>query len=324
MPVPIPDPATLQKDFPVSVELITLGTAAGPAIRGPENGISSALVVGDAFYMVDFGLGCSRAAHEAGLRGKDFVPGFVTHLHSDHVVELPGFLLWNWGKPVEGFTGPVSIVGPGKDATRTGGAGLSGTGELVSHSLKAFSYDIDIRVHDEARPELASLVRTVDLVTPAHGSAAAERPFDVYEDDRVKVTGILVEHPPVRPALAFRFETDAGSVVFSGDTAECDALAVLATGADVLVHEAVNLGFYADKGFAPEFLNHQRIAHTPPEGAGRIAAAAGVGRLVLSHLAGRAEPQWWRSRAASAFDGPVDVAVSGQRFPVGKPVLAPA
>ena len=40
----------------MSVELITLGTAAGPAIRGPENGISSALVVGDAFYMVDFGL----------------------------------------------------------------------------------------------------------------------------------------------------------------------------------------------------------------------------------------------------------------------------
>ena len=80
----------------VSVELITLGTAAGPAIRGPENGISSALVVGDAFYVVDFGLGCSRAAHEAGLRGKDFAAGFVTHLHSDHVVELPGFLLWNW------------------------------------------------------------------------------------------------------------------------------------------------------------------------------------------------------------------------------------
>ncbi|SLK14284.1 MBL fold metallo-hydrolase [Arthrobacter sp. P2b] len=308
----------------MSVELITLGTAAGPAIRGPENGISSALVVGDAFYMVDFGMGCSRAAHEAGLRGKDLVAGFVTHLHSDHVVELPGFLLWNWGNPVEGFTGPVSIVGPGKDATRTGGAGLSGTGELVSHSLQAFSYDIDIRVHDEARPNLASLVRTVDLNTPAYGSPAAARPFDVYEDDRVKVTGILVEHPPVRPALAFRFDTDAGSVVFSGDTAECGATAVLASGAEVLVHEAVNLDFYADKGFAPEFLNHQRIAHTPPEGAGRVAAAAGVGRLVLSHLAGRAEPEWWRSRAASTFDGPVDVAVSGQRFRIDTPVLAPA
>lgn len=308
----------------MSVELITLGTAAGPAIRGPEKGISSALVVGDAFYMVDFGLGCVRAAHKAGLRGKDFVAGFITHLHSDHVGELPGFLLWNWGSPVEGFTSPVSIVGPGKDATRPGGSELSGTGELVSHSLKAFSYDIDIRVHNEARPHLATLVHALDLATPAHKSPEAARPFDVYQDNRVKVTGILVEHPPVRPALAFRFETDDGSVVFSGDTAECEAMVVLSNGADVLVHEAVNLGFYADKGFAPEFLRHQRIAHTAPEGAGRVASAAGVGRLVLSHLAGPAEPQWWLNKAASAFDGPIDVAVSGQRFGVGCKVLAPA
>ncbi|MCG2623186.1 MBL fold metallo-hydrolase [Arthrobacter sp. I2-34] len=301
----------------MSVELITLGTAAGPAIRGPENGISSALVVDGAFYMVDFGLGCTRAAHQAGLRGKDLAAGFVTHLHSDHVVELPGFLLWNWGSPVDGFTAPVSILGPGRDETHPAGDSLAGTSELVAHALKAYSYDIDIRVHDEARPDLASLLRTVDLATPAHGSADAARPFDVYEDSRVKVTGILVEHPPVRPALAFRFDTDAGSVVFSGDTAECASLAVLASGADVLVHEAVNLDFYAGKGFAPAFLNHQQISHTTPEGAGRVAAAAGVGRLVLSHLAGRAEPEWWSSRACAYFDGPVDVAASGQRFAVG-------
>ncbi|MET3721185.1 MULTISPECIES: MBL fold metallo-hydrolase [unclassified Arthrobacter] len=83
----------------MSVELITLGTAAGPAIRGPENGISSALVVGDAFYMVDFGLGCSRAAHEAGLRGKDFKAGFVTHLHSDHVGETARLPAVELGQP---------------------------------------------------------------------------------------------------------------------------------------------------------------------------------------------------------------------------------
>ena len=120
---PTPDPKTLQKDFPVSVELITLGTAAGPAIRGPENGISSALIVGDAFYMVDFGLGCSRAAHEAGP-GKDFVAGFVAHLHSDHVVELSGFLLWNWGNPVEGFTGPVSLLARARTPPATAAPGF--------------------------------------------------------------------------------------------------------------------------------------------------------------------------------------------------------
>lgn len=306
----------------MSIELITLGTAAGPAIRGPENGISSALVVDDAFYMVDFGMGCSRAAYDAGLRGRDFAAGFVTHLHSDHVVELPGFLLWNWGNPVDGFTEPVSIVGPGPDVTRPSTRPLAGTSDLIAHAVEAYSYDIDIRTHDEARPDLSALLNTVDLNIPASSSAEAGRPFNVYEDNRIKVTGILVNHPPVWPALAFRVDTDAGSVVFSGDTAECEAMAVLAAGADVLVHEAVNLDFYMGKGFAPEFVNHQSVSHTTPEGAGRVASASGVGRLVLSHLAGRAAPDWWRERAASSFAGPIDVATSGQRFRIGSPVLA--
>jgi ribonuclease BN (tRNA processing enzyme) len=295
-------------------ELITLGTAAGPAIRGPENGIASAVAVGDSFYMVDFGLGCVRAAHHAGLRGRDFVAGFVTHLHSDHVVELPGFLLWNWGAPVDGFTREVQILGPGRDETHPNGSRLAGTRDMVEHTLQAFSYDVDIRVTDEARPDLGRLVKTTEIRTPAHGSADVGEPFAVYEDELVRVTAVLVDHPPVRPALAFRFDTAAGSITFSGDTAECPALARLAKGTDILVHEAVNLEFFAERGFDPTFLNHQSESHTSPEGAGRIAAKAGAKRLVLSHLAGVATSEEWSRRARSTFPGPVDVARSGDRF----------
>lgn len=295
-------------------ELITLGTAAGPAIRGPENGIASAVVVDGSFYMVDFGLGCVRAAHAAGLRGSDFVAGFVTHLHSDHVVELPGFLLWNWGAPVDGYTSPISILGPGRDSTHPRGGSLSGTSGLVGHALAAFSYDLDIRISDEARPDPKHLIRAVDIDTPPHGSTAASNPFLVFEDDKVRVTAVLVDHPPVRPALAFRFDTASGSITFSGDTAECDALVELARDTDILVHEAVNLEFYAGGGFAPAFLEHQRASHTSPEGAGRVAAKAGAGRLVLSHLAGVATAAEWASRARSTFAGRLDVASSGDRF----------
>src|SRR5690606_12309989 len=62
-----------------NTQLITLGTAAGPAIRGNENGMASAVVVVGKHYLVDFGLGCVRAAHSAGLRGQDLVAGFITH-----------------------------------------------------------------------------------------------------------------------------------------------------------------------------------------------------------------------------------------------------
>lgn len=296
-------------------QLITLGTAAGPAIRGPENGISSALVVGDAFYMVDFGLGCVRAAHEAGLRGRQWRAGFLTHLHSDHVAELPAFLMFNWGAPVDGFTQPVQVLGPGTDPHHSSDGRLAGTRGLVESVLQAYSYDIDIRITDEARPDLSALIRPQEIELPEVGTDGI---FTVYEDDRVLVTATLVDHPPVYPAFAYRFDTEDGSVTFSGDTAECSALARLAADTDVLVHEAVNLEFYAERNFSAEFLNHQASSHTSAEGAGRIAEAAGAKKLVLSHLAGVAPVEQWHRRAASTFGGEVQVASSGDRFEVSK------
>lgn len=294
-----------------STELITLGTAAGPAIRGRENGMASAVVVDNQFYMVDFGLGCVRSAHEAGLRGKDFKAGFITHLHSDHVAEFPAFLMWNWGAPVEGFAHPISIHGPGQDANHPLGTKLSGTRGLVDHTLEAFSYDLNIRVTDEARPVMSDLINPVEIALP---QTSATEPFLVYEDDHVKVTAVLVDHPPVHPAFGFRFDTADGSITFSGDTAESAALAKLAYDTDILVHEAVNLEFFASRGFEAAFLNHQQQSHTTPEGAGRVATASGAKRLILSHLAGVATPAEWAAGAASTYAGPIDVATSGQRF----------
>lgn len=302
------------------MKLITLGTQAGPAIRGEETGIASAVVVGDSFYMVDFGLGCTRAAHTAGLRGRRFRAGLITHLHSDHIVELPGFLLWNWGQQVDGFIDPVRVLGPGPDREHPDGEALAGTRDMVDHFMKAFSYDLRIRRGDEGRPPFESLVDVREIRDADSG------PFPVFDDDLVRVTGVLVDHPPVRPAYAFRIDSADGSITFSGDTAESPALAELAAGTDILVHEAVNLDYYESGDFHPAFVDHQRHSHTSPEGAGRVAAAAGARHLVLSHLAGVAPASTWRTRAATTFDGPVTVAGSGDVFelPAGASVGAVA
>jgi ribonuclease BN (tRNA processing enzyme) len=299
------------------MELITLGTQAGPAIRGSETGISSAVVIGDSFYMVDFGLGCTRAAHEAELRGHRFRTGFVTHLHSDHVIELPGFLLWNWGQQVDGFTTPVRLLGPGPDDKQPEGVEKASTEEMVHHMMRAFSYDLSIRTRDEGRPPLHALTEVSDVAVPPADPFGATGPFQVYEDDDVRVTATLVDHPPVRPALAFRFDTDEGSITFSGDTAECDALAALASDTDILVHEAVNLDYYMSRGFNEEFLNHHRQSHTTPEGAGRVAKSAGAKRLVLSHLAGAAPADFWLNAAESTYGGVIHVARGGEVYRVG-------
>ncbi|ADI11735.1 hypothetical protein SBI_08617 [Streptomyces bingchenggensis BCW-1] len=65
------------------------------------------------------------------------------------------------------------------------------------------------------------------------------RPFTIMEDDDVKVTAVLVPHGAVFPAYAYRFDTDHGSVVCSGDTAPSLNVITLAQNADVLVHGAL-------------------------------------------------------------------------------------
>ncbi|GCE39450.1 Hydrolase (HAD superfamily) [Rhodococcus wratislaviensis] len=66
-------------------------------------------------------------------------------------------------------------------------------------------------------------------------------PFTVMSDERVHVTATLVPHGPAFPSFAYRFDTEYGSVTFSGDTTVSDNLVELARGSDVLIHEAVTL-----------------------------------------------------------------------------------
>ena len=81
----------------------------------------------------------------------------------------------------------------------------------------------------------------------------------VHEDDRVRVTTILVDHGNMAPALAYRFDCDSGAVVFSGDTAPSSNLVRLATGADILVHEVIDPEFGRREFGEPPYPDHQRI-----------------------------------------------------------------
>ena len=86
-----------------------------------------------------------------------------------------------------------------------------------------------------------------DIVVPAGvvkdpnvDPAPPMEPFEVWRDERVTVSAILVPHGLVYPNFAYRFDTASGSVVFSGDTALSPNLVKLARGADILVHEAID------------------------------------------------------------------------------------
>jgi ribonuclease BN (tRNA processing enzyme) len=110
----------------------------------------------------------------------------------------------------------------------------------------------------------------------------------VMQDENVKVTAALVHHPPVVPSFGYRFDAADRSIVISGDTAPSDNLIKLAQGADVLVHEALHVPgvdrLVARVPNAASLRQSILSHHTTAEDAGRVAQAAGVKLLVLSHL----------------------------------------
>jgi ribonuclease BN (tRNA processing enzyme) len=144
-----------------------------------------------------------------------------------------------------------------------------------------------------------------------------------YEDDLVRVSATLVQHAPVFPALALKFETDDGSVVFSGDTGPSENLVELAEGVDVLVHEVIDRKWAeqllpAPRNDAQEGLfQHLLNAHTVVEDVGPIAERAGAKTLVLSHLVPGNWPDEEWQRAAEGFSGKFVVGRDLDRIGVG-------
>ncbi len=107
-------------------------------------------------------------------------------------------------------------------------------------------------------------------------------------------------------SLAYRVTAldDGACMVYSGDTDACQSLEDLARGADLFICEAA----------LPEAL--RAAGHLTPLRAGRIAARAGVGRLVLTHLYPVCEAADPQVECRAAWSGPLDVAHDLMRFHV--------
>ena len=162
------------------------------------------------------------------------------------------------------------------------GAATAGEDDQLFFEMNAD--DISTRIADEGRVALVPLVHVHEL----------SKGGPVMQDENVKVTTALVHHPPVVPAFGFRFDARDRSIVISGDTTMCDNLIKLAQGADVLVHDALYAsgidrlvaGVPNSTSLKQSIMSH----HTTAEDAGRVAQAAGVKTLVLSHLVPAEDP----------------------------------
>jgi ribonuclease BN (tRNA processing enzyme) len=268
-------------------KLVLLGTTGGPFFIPQRKMDGQAIVIDGHVYVIDAGYGIVGRMVEAKLPFADVAGIFITHMHSDHISDYP--MLAYQVEQARAMT-TVSVFGP------------EGIREAHAGAFLTFQEDFTQR---------AAMLR--GLLPPEKRFAVTQISKDgvIYQDERVKVTALAVPHPPI-PSYAYRFDSRDRSIVISGDTSASDALADLAKGADILVHEAIYLpGFAGPPYNMPEpMLKMATTVHTTPEQAGQIAQKAGVKTLVLSHLIpgeNTTTDDVWRAEAAKHFTGKIIV-----------------
>lgn len=279
--------------------IVLLGTKGGPSLsKGSRNPSSSLLQMGGGTFVIDCGIGVARALVEADVALNEINAIFITHLHSDHLLELGPLIYTAW---TSGLKNELTVYGP---------PGIEDYWTGFMHSMQ---FDHHIRTQDDKRQPLPELV---NIVTYGEGSVAQQR--------HLAVTSLRVDHPPVEHCYALRFDMGNASVVFSADTCYFPALAEFAMHTDVLVHEAM-LGAGIDalveriKG-APGLRSHLTASHTLIEDVGRIATAANAGQLIINHLVPGDNTEFtdadWQEAIKDTWSGAFTVASDGLVIPI--------
>lgn len=244
--------------------LLLLGTSGGPLARADRAGIASLLSIGGKAYLVDAGEGLVHQLGRAGLQPQDVPLVFLTHLHDDHYAGLPALASFAYTTRAP----HLDIHGP------------AGTADLVHGLWQVMGPSARIRMVEQHIP------RRPEEFAVAHEFVAGP----VFDDGTVRVSAVANCHydlPSGSPAAAnlsysLRFEGGGRTVVFTGDTGPCPAVAQLARGADVLVSEMAS---HTDREAVPPFVRpHMDREHLSPLEVGKLAAAAGVKTLVLTHI----------------------------------------
>lgn len=289
---------------------------------------------------------------------------FFTHLHMDHLGDYPTFLMIG-ARAGFGIPNRLQIIGPGErgrlEENKTGYTGTiiktecggpkpitatPGTKQMTNLLLQAFAQNFNDCAMDAGYPDLPNIIDVKEIGDPRtipwpanfvppdpskpwtrSETCPAMAPFEIYRDDLVRVSATLVDHYQVYPSFAFRFDTDDGSLVISGDTGPDTKgnLQKLAKGADVLVHEVIDNAWIdaAFKGVkegdpAWPLYYHAITAHTTIQDVGRVAELCQAKTLVLSHIGPGNTPLSRLKKARKNFSGKLIIGEDLMEIGVGR------
>ena len=265
------------------MKLTILGSGC-PSVDLERHGPSALIDSGEgARILIDCGSGVTQRLLEHGVSGHEIDALLLTHLHSDHIVDLFQLIISSWH---QGRPRPQKIYGP------------QGTQAYVDQLMKLWKPELEQRIAHEQRSSTKAL--EVEVAEIENGT---ELKFG-----KLKLKAVEVMHQPVKHAFGFVFETGNEKAVISGDTKYCPALIEATKGADVLLHEVFIHGEMPVKAGLRTAKTVENVAsyHTLDSVVGKVAAEAEVRCLMLTHFA---PPKFDREKLLTKvsidFKGPI-------------------
>jgi ribonuclease BN (tRNA processing enzyme) len=247
---------------------ITLLGTGTPAPSRERQGSGYLVEVAGDLLVFDHGPGAHHRLLESGRRAVDVTHAFFTHLHYDHCMDYPRLVLQRWDVGADRVP-DLEVYGPSPIARIT---------ELLFGDDGVYGPDIRARVEHRSSLDVFQVRggtlprrRPAPQVTEVHAGAV------IKGSDWTVTVGHAAHVQPQLECLAYRIDSEAGSLCYSGDSGACDELVELARGCDILIH--MNHHF---SGTEPSVLyraacgNHQDNA--------LLARNAGVKTLVLTHV----------------------------------------
>jgi ribonuclease BN (tRNA processing enzyme) len=264
----IPVAAAAQNCEPDSVAVQILGSG-GPQINPFRSSTSYLLWVGDqARVLVDMGGGAYGRFGQTQAKLTDLSLVAVSHLHPDHISDLPAFLWQSHLIRKE----PLPVVGPsGNDAAPDFSTFLSRLFDEKDGAFPTLGATLGGKRRDipgTPRPNDGTVRLDVAVV-----DVTKAEPMTVYDRDGLTVTALGIPHGNM-PTLAYRVKVRNMSIVFSSDQTGTDPKFVdFAKGANILImHLALAAGV------------KNNPLHAAPDVVGKVAQEAGAGRLIVSHI----------------------------------------
>jgi len=240
-------------------EVILLGTGC-PAPSHDRFGPSTLFMSQNVKFIIDAGSGVTQRLSECKIPPSEIDFVLITHLHSDHIVDLYQLFISGWHT---GRNFPFKIYGP------------VGIKKYFEKILEAYEDELGLREKWEARPNVEGLKVEIHEINSE----------SLISIEGIEISPIEVNHMPVEPAFGYKVTiNNSKSLVYSGDTSYSKNLEEASKNVDLLIHE-----LYTGLDFHPERMSEVTIEnvkmyHSTAEQVGELARNANVKKLVLNHF----------------------------------------